>query len=58
MAKRVEYRMVENPPSASGCEIMLNEYAEDGWRVIGFSQYQILLERIVNEVETVEQING
>jgi hypothetical protein len=50
--------MVENPPSASGCEIMLNEYAEDGWRVIGFSQYQILLERIVNEVETVEQING
>lgn len=56
-----EYKIVENPPNYGGCEIMLNEYAEDGWQVIGFSQYQICLERErveENEEQSPEQICG
>ena len=50
MAERVIYRVEENTPSATATEQVLNELAEDGWRVIGFSQYQILLKKeITNE---------
>jgi len=55
----IEYKVVENPPNFGGCELILNELAEDGWRVIGFSQYQICLEREKqNEDDEVKQICG
>lgn len=46
MAERVEYKVIENPPNFGACEMVLNELAEEGWKVVGFSQYQICLERI------------
>ena len=56
----VEYKVEENPPSMAGCERMLNELAAEGWRVTGFTQYQILLkrEREANEQELLTEDLG
>jgi len=53
-----EYIVLDNPPNFGGCEKLLNEYAEQGWVMVGFSQYQLVMERDKNDIETVEQING
>ena len=45
MAEKVIYKVVENTPSADATETELNGLAELGWRVVGFSQYQILLKK-------------
>jgi len=56
MAK--EYKVIENPPNFGGCEADLNAYAADGWVLVGFSQYQMVIEREKNEEQTIEQICG
>ena len=56
-----EYTIAENPPSSTACADMLNEYAQEGWRVISFGQFQICLEREkveTNEEQSPEQICG
>ena len=50
--------VLENPKNTGACEIMLNEYAKDGWRVTGFTQYQILIEKEVTENELLTENMG
>lgn len=49
MAERVIYKVVENTPNAGATEAELNALSQEGWRVIGFSQYQILLKKEITD---------
>ena len=40
-----EYKIIENPPNKEAAEIILNDFAVKGWKVVGFSSYQICMER-------------
>jgi len=51
----IQYKVIENPKSLNVCEDKLNEYAKDGWRVISFGQFQICLERDINENELLTE---
>lgn len=54
-----EYKVLENPPNFEGCELLLNEYAQEGWVLVGFGQYQMVIERNKqDENKTIKQING
>ena len=54
-----EYIVIDNPPNYGGCEKILNEHAEEGWVMVGFSQYQLVMERDkTNEDKSIEQICG
>ncbi len=41
----VEYKMIGTVQNVPKTENTLNELAQKGWRVTGFTQHQILLER-------------
>ena len=54
-----EYKIIENTPSVTTTEGILNQLAEEGWRVVSFGEFQICLERNDrNEIKTTEQICG
>lgn len=54
-----EYQIIENLPNKVATEEMLNEFALDGWSVVSFQQFQILLEREKkNDKQDPQQING
>ena len=40
-----EYKVEEIVRSATGCEELLNELAQDGWKIVGLNEYWIFLER-------------
>lgn len=52
----VEYKIVENKTNIEKTEEMLNALANQGWKVISFTQYQICLER--KKDEKVGRVDG
>lgn len=55
-----EYKVEEIVRSATGCEILLNEMAQDGWKIVGLNEYWIFLEREAQQVlneEVPETLN-
>ena len=55
MNQRVEYKIIESLKNVLKTQHILNEVSADGWRVVGFDQYQILLEREVKNNEDDKQ---
>jgi len=53
--KKYEYKIMDNRQNKYDTEVELFVLSEDGWRVIGFTQYQILLEREVVDNENSGQ---
>lgn len=51
-----EYCIIENTKRAEETEQVLNTSAELGWSVIGFTQYQILLEREKVDAENTDEV--
>lgn len=45
----MEYKIIESLKNTTKTEEMLNQLSCDGWKVVGFTQYQVLLEREKNE---------
>ena len=41
----MEFKIIESYKNTGKTESMLHELSLEGWRVIGFDQYQILMER-------------
>jgi hypothetical protein len=54
-----EYKIIENIPNLNACEDEMNHWSAQGWRVVSFGQFQILLEKDEeDEIKTAGQING
>ncbi len=45
----MEHKIVEIAQNLKKTETLLNELSQEGWHIIGFSQYQVLLERKLDE---------
>ena len=45
-----KYKIIENPRNMKEAEGILNGFGRDGWKVVGFTQMQIILEHPENEV--------
>ena len=58
MAERIIYKIIDNTPSVNATETELNELALDGWRVVGFTQHQILLKGTADEKELLTEDSG
>ena len=54
-----EYKVVEIDRSATNCQIILNDFAADGWKIVGINEYWIFLEREAQtSVDEPEVITG
>jgi len=53
--KKYEYKIMDNRQNKYDTETELFVLSKDGWRVIGFTQYQILLEKEVVDNENSSQ---
>jgi hypothetical protein len=54
----IRYKVIEIPKVNGQCEIVLNDLADDGWRVVAMNDYQIILKGDVNEKELLTEDEG
>lgn len=41
----IEYKIIDNTPNKENTQEEINSLAKQGWRVIGFTIYQVILEK-------------